>query len=73
MALTLLQFLNGLSSLILIIIFTFVGIIIAFKYRKTKERTYVFFGLSWIGVVEAYYAVSISFIVSFFNDVGLSP
>ena len=73
MALTLLQFLNGLSSIILVVIFTFVGIVIAFKYRKTKDRTYIFFGASWIGVVEAYYAVSISFIVSFFNGVGLTP
>jgi len=50
-----------------------VGISIALKYRKTKERTYILFGITWIGVVEAYYAVSISFIVALFNNTGLSP
>ena len=71
MALTTLQFVNGLSSLILVIIFIIVGITIALKYRKTKERTYILFGLTWIGVVEAYVAVSVSFIVALYNGVGL--
>ncbi|MFX1393497.1 MAG: hypothetical protein ACFFAH_07975 [Promethearchaeota archaeon] len=71
MALTQLQFINGLSSLILVIIFTIVGITIALKYRKTKERMYILFGITWIGVVEAYIAVSVSFIVALFNEVGL--
>ncbi len=71
MALTPLQFISGLSSLILVIIFIIVGITIALKYRKTKERMYIFFGITWIGVVEAYIAVSISFIVALFNEVGL--
>ena len=43
------------------------------RYRKTKERTYIFFGLTWIGVVEAYYAVSISFIFALYKGVGLAP
>ena len=71
MALNNLQFVNGLSSLILVIIFTIVGISIALKYRKTKERTYILFGLTWIGVVEAYIAVSVSFLVALYNGVGL--
>lgn len=67
----LLQIVNGLSSLILVVIFTVVGISIALKYKKTKERMYLFFGITWIGVVEAYIAVSISFIVALFNNNGL--
>jgi len=71
MALSTLQFVNGLSSLILVVIFAIVGISIALRYKKTKERTYILFGITWIGVVEAYIAVSISFIVALFNGVGL--
>ena len=71
MALTNLQFVNGLSSLILVVIFITVGISIALRYRKTKERTYILFGITWMGVVEAYIAVSVSFIVALFNGVGL--
>ncbi|TFG02281.1 MAG: hypothetical protein EU540_01845 [Promethearchaeota archaeon] len=67
----LLQIVNGLSSLILVVIFIVVGISIALKYKKTKERMYLFFGITWIGVVEAYIAVSISFIVALFNNDGL--
>ena len=67
----LLQIVNGLSSLILVVIFTIVGISIALKYKKTKERMYILFGITWIGVVEAYIAVSISFIVALFNNNGL--
>ena len=73
MALTPLQFANGFFSVILVVIFTIVGISIALRYKKTKERTYILFGIAWIGVVEAYYAVSISFIVALFNGVGLPP
>ena len=73
MALTPLQFANGFFSVILVVIFTIVGINIALRYKKTKERTYILFGIAWIGVVEAYYAVSISFIVALFNGVGLPP
>ena len=32
---------------------------------------YILFGITWIGVVEAYIAVSISFIVALFNNNGL--
>lgn len=71
MALSTLQFINGLSSLILVIIFTIVGISIALRYKKSKERMYILFGITWIGVVEAYIAVSISFIIALFNGVGL--
>ena len=71
MVLTFFQFITGLSSLIVVIVFTLVGISIALKYRKTGERMYILFGITWIGVVEAYIAVSLSFIVALFNNDGL--
>lgn len=71
MALTSLQFINGLSSLILVVIFTYVGVRIALKWKVTNQINYIYIGITWIGVVEAYYAVSASFIVSWFNGVGL--
>jgi hypothetical protein len=71
MALSPLQFFNGLSSLILVLIFTYVGIRIVLKYKKTKQVNFIYIGLTWIGVVEAYYSVSVSFIISWFNGIGL--
>ncbi|MFX1393498.1 MAG: hypothetical protein ACFFAH_07980 [Promethearchaeota archaeon] len=65
--------LNGTFSIILVSIYALVGIRIALKYRENKEKIYLYFGLTWIGMVEAWYAGSISFIIALFNDVGLPP
>ncbi|TFF90567.1 MAG: hypothetical protein EU548_02360 [Promethearchaeota archaeon] len=65
------QYLNGFYSLLVVVLFTFVGIKIALKYRINNEKTYIYVGLTWIGVVEAYYAVSISYVFAIFNGVGI--
>ena len=61
----------GIFAIILVVIYIIVGITIALKYRENKDKTYLYFGLTWIGMVEAWYAVSISFIIYLFNGVGL--
>ena len=73
MALEPIIILNGIFAIVLVLIYIFVGIKITQHYKLNREKTYIFFGLTWIGLVEAWYAGSISFIVALFNGVGLSP
>ena len=73
MALDPLIVLVGTFAIVLISIYIFVGIIIALKYRENKDKTYIYFGLTWIGMVEAWYATSISFMVYLINGEGLPP
>jgi len=73
MALEPIIILNGIFAIVLVLIYIFVGIKIALRYRVNREKTYIFFGLTWVGMVEAWYAGSISFIVALFNGVGLPP
>ena len=55
-------------SLIIVVIFTMVGITIASKYKKTKERVYVLVGLTWIGIIEAWIPSGIVLIGYFFTS-----
>lgn len=68
MALEALDFANGIFSVILVIIFIFVGLRIALRYFKIKEKTYLFVGLCWILIGESWYPSSTSFIIALFND-----
>ena len=55
-------------SLIIVVIFTMVGITIASKYRKTKERVYILVGLTWIGIIEAWIPSGLVLIGYFFTN-----
>jgi len=61
----------GIFAILLVSIYVFVGIIIALKYRENKDKTYIYFGLTWMTMIEAWYAASVSFIIYLFNGVGL--
>jgi hypothetical protein len=54
MELSLLEIIMAIFSLIIVLIFTYVGLLIALKYRKTNDRVYLLVGLTWIGIVEAW-------------------
>ena len=71
MALTLLESLNGIFSIIFIVISTFVGIRIASRYRELKDKLYLYVGLTWILLVESWWPSAISFIIALFDGVGL--
>ena len=64
MALNSNEFLNGLFSLIFVILTVYVGITIVSKYFKYKQRTFLYVGFTWIGVSSPYIATSISFILA---------
>ncbi|MBD3255052.1 MAG: hypothetical protein GF383_08155 [Candidatus Lokiarchaeota archaeon] len=85
MTLTTDEFANGLTGLIFTIIVVYVGIVIALKYFRYKQKTLLYVGLGWIGMSSPYMAVSISFVsylitgmplievVYFFVAIGLVP
>ena len=55
-------------SIVIVVIFTIVGITIASKNRKTKERVYILVGLTWIGIIEAWIPSGIVLIGYFFTN-----
>lgn len=73
MVLELLEMANGIFSIILVSVFTLVGIRIMLIYRRQKSRVYLFVGFTLMGLGSPWYSSSASFIISFFNnDQGLT-
>ena len=66
--LTLIEFLQGLFSFIIVITAALTGILIALRYFQTKNWTFLTIGLAWIGVVSGWIPDSINFILVFFGQ-----
>jgi len=66
--LTLIEFLQGLFSFIIVITAALTGILIALRYFQTKQWTFLTIGLAWIGVVAGWIPDSINFILVFFGQ-----
>ena len=62
MNLTEIEILNGIFSLSIIIVFTFLGLIIVSRYFKNKNKNYILVGIVWIGLAEPWYGSAISFL-----------
>ena len=63
---------NGLFSLLFVIFSVIIGLKIALKYRKYKERTLILVGITWITMSKPWWGSSISFLVYLINGVGIS-
>jgi hypothetical protein len=64
LALELVDYLQGLFSLIFVLISVSIGISILLKYSKYKSRLYILVGISWIGVANPWFPDSISFVMN---------
>jgi len=73
MELTSLEYLQGLFSLIFVLITVSVGIIIISKFFKVKKWEYLLIGIAWIGMASAYYPDGINFIMITLYGKILSP
>ncbi|MFO7794999.1 MAG: hypothetical protein ACQERB_16825 [Promethearchaeati archaeon] len=62
------EFLNGVFSIIFVILSLVVGIKIILKYISLKKSTFIYMGLTWIGITSPWWGSSISFIVGLFNN-----
>lgn len=72
MSLSLIDTVNGIFSLVFILISFLVGIIILSRYFKYKERIYFLVGLTWIFISEPWWPSSVSFIVALSNGIGIT-
>ncbi|TFF98683.1 MAG: hypothetical protein EU547_00775 [Promethearchaeota archaeon] len=64
----LLEFFSGLFSCIFVGIFTITGLLIASRYFKTKQYTFLTIGLAWIGLAGGYFPDVFNFILVFFGQ-----
>jgi hypothetical protein len=64
MALETIDIVNGILATIFVIFSVIVGLKIALKYLKYKNRVFLFFGITWILIVEPWYPFMISFFVA---------
>ena len=64
MTLSNIDFLNGLFTLIFIIISFIVGLKIALKYFKIKNRVYIFIGIGWLGLSSPWWPSCVSFLIA---------
>jgi hypothetical protein len=71
MSLSPIDIVNGIFSLVFILISFAVGIIILSRYFKYKERIYFLVGLTWIFISEPWWPSSISFLVALSNGIGI--
>ncbi|TFG08489.1 MAG: hypothetical protein EU539_02055 [Promethearchaeota archaeon] len=71
MALEPIDILNGTFSIVCVVISTIVGIIIASRFFKYKQRTLLLVGITWIGLFSPWWPSSIAFILALFTGRGL--
>ena len=71
MMLNAIEFMNGLFSLIFVSISILIGIRIAQKYWKNKERIYMLVGISWMGMATPWFPSSFSFLAFLITGKGL--
>ncbi|TFF95098.1 MAG: hypothetical protein EU547_07910 [Promethearchaeota archaeon] len=71
MAFELIEILNGLLSLFFVLISLIVSINIIKKYFKLKNTTYLYMGLSWIGITSPWWGSTISFFTYLLIGKGL--
>lgn len=72
MALTTIEFVNGIFSVLCITIATIIGLTIALKYFKYKERNLIFVGITWIGIFAPWASSAVSFISALITGSGIS-
>jgi hypothetical protein len=71
LVLEIVDFLQGLFSLLFVLISLILGFTILSKYFKYRSKLYVLVGLSWIGVANPWFPDSISFIMNLFFQKSL--
>ncbi|MFX0001691.1 MAG: hypothetical protein ACFE9Q_13625 [Candidatus Hodarchaeota archaeon] len=71
MSLSPLDTINGIFSLIFVVISLLIGFIILSRFFKYKEKIYFLVGATWIFISEPWWPSSISFLIALVNGVGI--
>ncbi|MFX1394869.1 MAG: hypothetical protein ACFFAH_15015 [Promethearchaeota archaeon] len=72
MALTNLQIITGISSILILIAYQIVGLLIILKYRKFKDKTFIWWGIGILGVGLPWAGSGISFLFIIITGKGLT-
>lgn len=72
MAVALIDLINGIFSIIFVLVSTIVGLITVSKYFKSKKRTILWIGLAWILIVSPWWPSSLSVLCALITGKGLS-
>jgi len=64
MALGTLEILNGILSIVYIVISLIIALKILFKYFSSKNKIFIYIGLSWFGITEPWWPAGISFLIA---------
>jgi hypothetical protein len=72
MTLETIDYLNGISSLLYAIIAIIIGITIAAKYLKMRDKNYLYIGLGFLGLAEPWLPSGISFLWNLIYNRGLN-
>ena len=67
------EILSGIFSLVIVIIYSIVGLHIASKYREHKQRIFLYVGITWVLIASPWWPSTISFIIASLSGQGLSP
>ena len=70
--LELVEYMQGLFTLIFVIVFIIVGLRIASKYLIFKRKVFILIGISWIGMIFGWVPDAITFLMIIFLDTPLS-
>ncbi|MFX0036448.1 MAG: hypothetical protein ACFE9I_12515 [Candidatus Hermodarchaeota archaeon] len=71
MSISPLDIVNGVFSIIFVLISLFVGFIILSRYFKYKERIYLMVGMTWVLISEPWWPSTVSFLIALSNGVGI--
>ena len=72
MAIDTLSFINGLFSLMFVIINTIIGLRIAYTHHKVKRPIFLYMGFAWVGMGAPWWSSSVSFLFAVFTGSGLT-
>ena len=64
--------LNGLFSILVIIVFLVVGLKILLKYREYKQKIFFLTGFAWIGISEPWWPSAVGFLLVLITGTSLS-
>ena len=73
MQLNTIELINGIFGCIYVVVSIIVGLRLIFKYFKEKNSTYIYVGLTWIGLSTLWLAASISFLIFLLSGKPLAP
>ena len=62
MSLTNIEFINGISCLIYVVIMDLIGLLIAIKYTKDKNPNYIYIGIAWICISSPWLGMGLTFL-----------